>query len=638
MLTVIHDTSSSGPVISLKDFLFDYPEADIILRSDDSHEFRVLKIYIIHSSPVLKDRVTAATHPQPGTPTSPGSAVTSLPIVQLSDSCAVLFSLLTYIFPVQPILPSNIEHTMKLLSAAQKYKMNAVMTHIRNHIAQQDTPIIREENSLLAFSLAQRHGLRREAFQAARSTLRLPTFTIESLEERLEMMPCASLHALWQYRQRIRTNFTTLLGDCIPSCLKKPKGSRSSGCTHLAASGFPDWLDRHLSSIGSNPSFLSLSRFHMASRDHVRSSSKVNCQRCFHCATMDIPELWRALRAIYDASVDEAESVLLPSAGGASSKIKRLGERASPHRHSNMPNADVILRSCDCVDFRVNRSALAASSPFFSDMFSLPHSSDNEVVEGLPVVHCSEDAGVLNSLISMLYAVSPDIPDSDDQILTLLSTCQKYDMTTVQSSIRAEIRRRGLLSPTGAESFRLFAVACEKELIPEMEATALITLSYPMTFEFLGDALGSFEPWALRKLARFHRYCRVGLTSCLWLLPRIALPSNLWVGCPKAGGNNLPGWLNSLLFAKYRKLATFEHPLPFVKPSRFRNEYLVALQAHVREDDCSFCMKIHTLNGENFCTKVEKRLAQSWNIKYISRDELPGVRAHTTRAASTPVN
>jgi hypothetical protein len=115
-------------------------------------------------------------------------------------------------------------------------------------------------------------------------------------------------------------------------------------------------------------------------------------------------------------------------------------------------------------------------------MFSLPQSSDNEMVDGLPLVHCPEDASVLNSLISLLYSVPPDIPDSDDGILILLAACQKYDMYTVQSSIRSEIRRRGLLSPSGAESFRLFAVASSKGLIPEMETAAIITLEHPMTF------------------------------------------------------------------------------------------------------------------------------------------------------------
>lgn len=255
------------------------------------------------------------------------------------------------------------------------------------------------------------------------------------------------------------------------------------------------------------------------------------------------------------------------------------------------------------------------------------------MVDGLPLVHCPEDASVLNSLISLLYSVPPDIPDSDDGILILLAACQKYDMYTVQSSIRSEIRRRGLLSPSGAESFRLFAVASSKGLIPEMETAAIITLEHPMTFEFLGDTLRSFEPWALRKLARFHQYCRVSLVSCLWLLSRKELaPLRAWVGCPKADAGALPDWLESIFSTKIRKLDTFEHPLPFVKPSSFREEYLEAFQAHVRENDCTFCMKIHALHGEHFCTEIEKKLTQAWDIRYVSRDELPGVRVHTARA------
>ena len=177
MSAIAPKTSPSGPVVSLENLLFDYPEADIILRSSDSYEFRVIKTYIFHSSPVLGDRVTAAPHPQSGATIS-ADTFASFPIVQLSDSGEVLFSLLTYVFPVQPVLPSTVEHIIELLSAARRYKMDAILTHIRNHIAQQDPPFIRHENSLLVFSLAQKHRLRREGLQAARSTLGLP-----SLEE-----------------------------------------------------------------------------------------------------------------------------------------------------------------------------------------------------------------------------------------------------------------------------------------------------------------------------------------------------------------------------------------------------------------------------------------------------------------------
>ena len=179
-----------------------------------------------------------------------------------------------------------------------------------------------------------------------------------------------------------------------------------------------------------------------------------------------------------------------------------------------MTGADVILRSTDLVNFHVHRLVLLTSSPFFADMFSLPQPVNDEVIDGLPVVHLSEDAEVLNSLISMLYPVPPEIPSNDDNILALLAASQKYDMIAVQSSIRAEVSRRGLLSPKGAEAFRVHAIACRSRLIPEMEATARLTLDYPMTFDYLGEALRSFEGWVLRDLANFRQRCRDSLTPC----------------------------------------------------------------------------------------------------------------------------
>jgi hypothetical protein len=129
---------------------------------------------------------------------------------------------------------------MELLSAAQKYMMDTVLTHIRNHIAQQHPPFIREENSLYIYSLAQKHGLRQEVLQAARSTLGLPTLTIDSLDKKLEMMPGAFLHELWKYHQRVRANLTSNLQDFTASCAHAM--FKFNTCTPLAAPGVPSWL------------------------------------------------------------------------------------------------------------------------------------------------------------------------------------------------------------------------------------------------------------------------------------------------------------------------------------------------------------------------------------------------------------
>ncbi|KAH9958134.1 hypothetical protein BC827DRAFT_1101431, partial [Russula dissimulans] len=177
------------------------------------------------------------------------------------------------------------------------------------------------------------------------------------------------------------------------------------------------------------------------------------------------------------------------------------------------PGADIILRSSNLIHFRLHKSVLVTSSPFFRDMLSLPQPTSDESPDGLPLVDLPEDADVLNSLVSMLYPVTPDIPGSDDSILDLLAAAQKYDMVAVQSSIRAAVSRRALLSPAGAEAFRVHAIACSKRLLPETEATARLTLHYPMTFESLGDALRSFDGWELRDLARFRLSCNAKLSS-----------------------------------------------------------------------------------------------------------------------------
>ena len=53
-LPEIPDASALNDVVVSKETLrFDYPDSDIILRSSDSHDFRVPKLYIVNSSPAL---------------------------------------------------------------------------------------------------------------------------------------------------------------------------------------------------------------------------------------------------------------------------------------------------------------------------------------------------------------------------------------------------------------------------------------------------------------------------------------------------------------------------------------------------------------------------------------------------------
>jgi hypothetical protein len=229
MSTAITETSPSGPIVSLENLLFDFPEADIILlvilRSRDSYDFRVLKIYIVNSSPILGEKVSLSPNFRP----APGAS-TSAPCVQLPIEGAILFSLLTYIFPVLPVLPSTVEQVMELLSVAQMYKMDVVLTRIRSHIAQQgrqEPPFIREETAFLIYSLAQNHGLRPEGLDAAQCTLSFASLAIEDLAEEhtLDIMPGPFLYELWEYHGTVGENLEEDLEDFATSDAVKILGN-----------------------------------------------------------------------------------------------------------------------------------------------------------------------------------------------------------------------------------------------------------------------------------------------------------------------------------------------------------------------------------------------------------------------------
>jgi hypothetical protein len=138
---------------------------------------------------------------------------------------------------------------------------------------------------------------------------------------------------------------------------------------------------------------------------------------------------------------------------------------------------------------------LALSSPFFKDMLSLPQplAPDAEIVDGLPVVTLPENAGLLNSLIPLLYPITPVIPDSYQKVFALLAICEKYEIESVESNIRSAMKQGKFPAPVKAEGFSAYAIANVMGLVSEAEDAARLTLDQPMTFESLGEGLRLFK-------------------------------------------------------------------------------------------------------------------------------------------------
>ena len=283
----------------------------------------------------------------------------------------------------------------------------------------------------------------------------------------------------------------------------------------------------------------------------------------------------------------------------------------------DLTNADIIIQSCDSINFRIHKLVLSMSSPFFDDMFSLPQpsESDQEVVDGLPVVRLSEDAEVLDCLLTMLYPIPSVIPNSYNKTLMALAASQKYDMDSVQSHIRDSIQGRKLPMPTGAATFRAYAIASIGGLSSEKQTLARLTLDFPMTFEFLCDELPFFEGWVLHDLIRFRKRCRDSLISCFTLFLNLGNPPfNIWMYCAPEGSymnpttGYSPLWLTTLFQKRLTELnQAFTNPLP--NTSNIREEYLSTLQAHITSYRCIACPKVHAMNGDTFCKEMENRLA-----------------------------
>ncbi|KAH9058072.1 hypothetical protein EDB87DRAFT_1792439, partial [Lactarius vividus] len=398
---------------------FNYPGSDIVLRSCDSHDFRVPRLYLVNSSPVLRDLIQGATstsdvakHEEQG----------SLPVVKLPESGEILYSLLTFIFPVPPVLPSTTEMIMKLLAAAQKYQMDSVMTHIRAH-SRQDPPFILPETALHIYFLAQKYELRQEMLLAARSTLRL-SMILEDLVGKIDFMPGTYLRELWLYHERVGTDLPSSLLEFKKSAV--PDIVKDTGCGTLTPNSIPQWLDDYIGSLPQSLPLFDLVEFENTRARHIKNEAyRTTVCACAGIFSQTVRAFWEALTAVVHGTIEKADSAL--------TFVKEDPAPKTPDRpfeplSLKLSDANVIIRSSDQVNFRVHKSLLAISSPLFDDLFSLPQPPDGEIVDGLPVVQLSEDAYLLNSLVSLIYPVPPVIPGSYEKVFALLAACQKYDV------------------------------------------------------------------------------------------------------------------------------------------------------------------------------------------------------------------
>jgi len=196
---------------------------------------------------------------------------------------------------------------MELLSDAQDYQMDSALSRIRDRIARHYLLPTHLGPALRIYALAQKYKLRPEALQTARTILNYP-ISIEDFNNKLDIMPGASLYELWKYYQGVRP---ILASDLEEFRVSGGRGTITGlRCAELSSSQIPSWLDHYIQSVGETPNLIDSADLYFAMARHVKENAGYNCG-CASIHSQTIRKFWEALVSVVHDSYERVSVVVL---------------------------------------------------------------------------------------------------------------------------------------------------------------------------------------------------------------------------------------------------------------------------------------------------------------------------------------
>jgi BTB/POZ domain len=209
------------------DPIFNAPDADIVLRSDDPQpiDFRVHKCILLLGSPFFQ-----AMFPLPQSKATTNELV---PVLNVAEPSAVFDPLLRFLYPVPDPEVSTLDELVPLLCAAVKYNMAAVTHRLRALLV---SPTFLESAPLRAFATASRLDLEEEAKVVSKHTLRVRVLDVPLCDD-LRHISAYSYHQLLQLHRR--------RGEAARQALCMPKDLCCIQCngSNFDAAAHPKWWD-----------------------------------------------------------------------------------------------------------------------------------------------------------------------------------------------------------------------------------------------------------------------------------------------------------------------------------------------------------------------------------------------------------
>lgn len=151
------------------------------------------------------------------------------------------------------------------------------------------------------------------------------------------------------------------------------------------------------------------------------------------------------------------------------------------------PDGDVILRTCDMVDFQVHKVILSEASPIFQTLFSLPQPQHAQNNDGrLPEVPVQEDSQTFDYLLRLCYPIKDPVITSIDEIEKVLAAAQKYEVEVAMIYCLRLLQER-----TATDPWSVYGVAVRRGLEERARAAALESLHHD--FPLQAKIPASFE-------------------------------------------------------------------------------------------------------------------------------------------------
>jgi len=228
-----------------------------------------------------------------------------------------------------------------------------------------------------------------------------------------------------------------------------------------------------------------------------------------------------------------------------------IKDASAPFDH---PDADVIIRSSDNVDFRTFRVFLSVASPVFRDMFRLPQppaeNNDNDTKDGLPIVRLTEGSKTLETLFSMCYPmtlVNPVVaaPEELEDTKLLMEAALKYEVAMVEEQARTWLIALRFLKK---DPVMIYIIACQWNLEKEARVAARFAIGHAIHKKPLEKELDMMTKREFQALLQYIVRCNAAMAK--YAVKFEFGDSNHEFGCGLCGiskGRNFPKWLEHYL-------------------------------------------------------------------------------------------